>query len=214
MRKRFIFALLMVSTINLIAAQDQPQAASNVAADPQVVSILKGMATLHSQIDSAQTLQAKAEAWLNLNRQADVLAKRMTQLLPTTPGSGPPTPTPTLNQIADQSKVMGIVVNYCEIGTDWAADSAGYVNYLNLWPDGPNADEAFWKSKVEANACGDFEGTAEEYEQGIKMYGDFIKRFPASSFTARAKSQLEGYQAGLHELQDQQAKPAPANSHN
>jgi hypothetical protein len=46
------------------------------------------------------------------------------------------------------------------------------------------------------------------------MYSNFLKRFPASSFITRAKSQLETYEAGLRELQNQQAKPAPANSPN
>jgi hypothetical protein len=172
------------------------------------------MATLHSQTNSAQRLQAKAEAWLNLNRKADALATRMTELLPKLPDSGPPTPTPELNQIADQSKALGISVNYCEIGTDWAADSTGYENYLNLWPDGSNADEAFWKSKVESNGCGDFEGTIEEYQHGVEMYSAFIKRYPSSSYVAQAKSQLSAYEAGLHEEQKRQAKPAPANSPN
>jgi hypothetical protein len=215
MKMPFICALLMWGAINLSVAQDQPPATTNnVAQDPQVVSILKEMATLHSQINSVQSSQAKAEVWLNLNRKADALATRMTELLPKVPDSGPPTPTPELNQIADQSKALGISVNYCEIGTDWAADSTGYENYLNLWPDGPNTDEAFWKSKVESNGCGDCEGTIEEYQHGVEMYSAFIKRYPSSSLIERAKSQLNAYEAGLREEQKREAKPAPGNSPN
>jgi hypothetical protein len=215
MKMPFIYALLMWSAISLSVAQDQPPAtANNAAQDSQVISLLKEMATLQSQINSPQSSQTKAEAWLNLNRKADALATRMTELLPKVPDSGPPTPTPDLNQIADQSKVLGISVSYCEIGTDWAADSTGYQNYLSLWPDGPNADEAFWKSKVESNGCGDFEGTIEEYQHGVEMYSEFIKRYPSSSYVARAKSQLGAYEAGLREEQKREAKPASANSPN
>src|SRR3977135_2813685 len=117
MKMPFICALLMWGAISLSVAQDQPPAtANNAAQDSQVVSILKEMATLHSQTNSAQSSPAQAEAWLNLNRKADALATRMTELLPKLPDSGPPTPTPELNQIAEQSKALGISVNYCEIG--------------------------------------------------------------------------------------------------
>lgn len=215
MKTLFICALFMWSAINFSVAQDQPPVtANNAAKDSQVISILKEMATLRSQINSAQSSQAKAEAWLNLNHKADALATRMTELLPKLPDSGPPTPTPELNQIANQSQALGIAVNYCEIGADWAADATGYQNYLTLWPDGPNADEAFWKSKVESSGCGDFEGTIEEYQHGVEMYSDFIKRYPSSSYVARAKSQLSAYEAGLREEQKREPKPAPGNSPN
>src|SRR5262249_7521361 len=120
--------------------------------------------------------------------------------------SGPLTPTAELDQVAEKSEALGISIAYCEIGTDFAASFAGYDNYLQLWSDGPNADEAYWKSKTEPNACGDFEGTNEEYQEGTARYSEFIKRFPSSTLIARAKSQLEAYQAGLREQQNQ-AKP-------
>ena len=202
MRKILIFALVTVCAIGLAPAQAHPTDATK---DPEVVVLLKEMAALQGQTNSAQNNQARAEAWLNLNRKADALAKRMTELLPHTENSGPPTPTADLNQVAEKSQALGMSIAYCEIGTDFAAGFAGYENYLQLWPDSPNADEAYWKSKVEANGCGDFEGTIEEYQQGIAQYSEFIKRFPSSNLLARAKSQLEAYQAGLRE--QQQAKP-------
>jgi hypothetical protein len=215
MRMPFICGLLMWGAISFSVAQDKSQGTTNNAEqDPQVVSNLKEMETLRNQTNFAKSSQAKAQAWLDLNRKADALATRLTQLLPKIPDSGRPTPTPELNQIADQSKTLGISVNYCEIGTDWAADSTGYENYLNLWPDGPNADEAFWKSKVESNGCGDFEGTIEEYQHGVEMYSDFIKRYPSSGYIERAKSQLNAYEAGLREEQKREANPAPENSPN
>jgi len=215
MRMPFLCGFLTWGAISFSVAQSQsPATANNAAQDPQVISLLKEMATLRSQTNSAQSSQAKAEAWLNLNRKADALATRMTELLPKVPDSGPPTPTPELNQIADQSNALGIAVNYCEIGTDWAADSTGYQNYLNLWPDGSNADEAFWKSKVESSGCGDFEGTIEEYQHGVEMYSDFIKRYPSSSYIERAKSQLSAYEAGLRDEQKRLAKPTSGNSPN
>lgn len=205
MRKLSILVAVGLVAISLVAAQDQPTDATK---DSQVTEFLKQMAVLQSQTTSAQSAQVKAEAWLDLNRKADDLAKRMTELLPRTENSGPLIPTAELNQIAEKSGALGMSIAYCEIGTDFAASFVGYEKYLQLWPEGPNADEAYWKSKVEANACGDFEGSIEEYQDGITRYSEFIKRFPSSSLIPHAKSQLEAYQAGLREQQNQQAKPA------
>jgi len=203
MRKLLIFVFITFGAMSFAIAETQ-----DATKDPHVVALLKEMAGLQGQINSAQNQQAKAEAWLNLNRKADALAKRMTELLPRAENSAPPTPTAELNQIAEKSQALGMSIAYCEIGTDFAASFAGYHNYLQLWPNGPNADEAYWKSKVEANGCGDFEGTVEEYQQGIAMYSEFLKRYPSSSYAAQARSQLEAYQAGLREQQNQQPKPA------
>ena len=209
MNKILACVLLIFVAITVGFSQEQPKATEmNVDRDLQIVSILKEMATLRSQINSVQDSHAKAKTWLDLNRKADELAVRMTQLMIRTPDSGPPTPTPDLERIVEKSTTLGITLAYCEIGTDWVANFTGYENYLALWPDGPNADEAYWKSKTEPNACGDFEGTVEEYQQGIDSYSDFIKRFPNSSYAARAKSQLDAYQAGLREEQKSQANPA------
>jgi hypothetical protein len=205
MRKLLIFVLASACVISLTSAQTQPTGATK---DSQIVVLLKEMAVLQGQTNSAQNAQAKAAAWFNLNRKADALAKRMTELLPRAEDSGPPTPTGDLNQIAEKSQALGMSIAYCEIGTDFAASFEGYQNYLQLWPDGPNADEAYWKAKVEANGCGDFEGTVEEYQQGIARYSEFLKCYPSSSYAVRAKSQLEAYQAGLREQQNQQVKPA------
>jgi len=211
MKNLLIFSLIVLGVIKCAFTQEQ---AKDATQDPQVIALLKEMAVLQSQTRSEQDSHAKAGAWLNLNRKADELAVRMTDLVRAIPNSGPITPTDDLNRLADRSAALGLSVAYCEIGTDWAANFIGYENYFKLWPDGPNADEAYWKSKVEPNVCGDFEGSIEEYQQGIARYSDFIKRFPNSSYAGRAKSQLAAYEGGLREEQNRQANPTPANPHN
>lgn len=175
--------------------------------DPPIASALKEMEALHTRISSAQSPRVKAEAWLNLNRNADLLVRRMTELQPPPKDSAPITPSASLARLAEKSKALGIDVSWCEIGEGWTANPTGYENYLQLWPDGPNADEAFWKSKVEADGCGDFEGSVEEYEQLIKLYRGFIERFPASSYVEQAKSQLKTYEDGLQEEKQRQQSP-------
>lgn len=80
-------------------------------------------------------------------------------------------------------------MTFCETGEGWNADTTGYQKYLQLWPVGPHADEAFWKSKVEQRN-GDFEPSVEEYEAAIKLYRGFVERFPASSHASEAKAQI------------------------
>jgi hypothetical protein len=196
----------------VIATRTAKAGANGAAQDAEVSTGLKEMAALHAQMESASNEQAKADAWLNLNRKADALAYRMSEIQSAVRNSGAATPSPKLQRIADKAKALGVPIGYCEIGDDWSAEPSGYANYLKLSPNGPSADEAYWKSKTEPSGCGDFEGSVEEYQQGIATYRDFIARYPASSFVKRAKDQLSGYEAGLREAQAQQAKPQPVNS--
>ena len=43
-------------------------------------------------------------------------------------------------------------------------------------------------------ACGDFEGSAEELEELIQWYGNFLKRFPTSSHASEAQQLLNDAQ--------------------
>src|ERR1041384_3578492 len=94
MRKILICTLLMFCAITFSVSQNNSKIReTNAKQDQQVISILKEMTALQSQITSAQNSQTKAEAWLNLNRKADALAVRMTDLLRETRDSGPLVPT-------------------------------------------------------------------------------------------------------------------------
>jgi hypothetical protein len=193
---------------NQLADATRPKiTAGDVHRDPEISTGLRTMETLRTQIDSTQNAEEKARAWLKLNRSADLLAKRMSDLQPIANDSGRTVPTAGLTRIGEKAKTLGIDVSWCEIGAGWSADPTGYVNYLELWPTGPNADEAFWKSQVEPSGCGDFEGSVEEYQHGIELYRGFIERFPASSFVEQAKSQLKGYEEGMQLEKKRQQNP-------
>ena len=60
---------------------------------------------------------------------------------------------------------------------------------------------------MEPNGCGDFEGTEEEYRDGIKRYGTFLQKYSNSRFAARARTQLKAYQEGLERLPSTKGKP-------
>jgi hypothetical protein len=182
----------------LIIAKRPPDTAEGVLHDPQITAVMKKMAAFKAQVDSAQSEQARSEAWLNLNREADVLALRLSEILRLPTDSAPASPTAGALRIAEKAKALGIPVTFCEIGEGWNADTTGYQKYLQLWPAGPHADEAFWKSEVEQR-CGDFEPSVEEYEAAIKLYRGFMERFPASSYVPEAKAQIVALEKGLEE---------------
>ena len=124
------------------------------------------MRTARLAVDRAPDSARKAQAWLELNRAAD----RLTKLL----GSDK-----DLEPVAKQVSALGVTVGWCEPGAQWFAEVEGYEQYLQILPDGPQADDAWWMRRF--RNCGDFEGTPEEYEEQIQWYSEFLKRFPASS---------------------------------
>src|ERR1051326_2358432 len=129
MRKTLICTLLMFCAITFSVSQNNSKIReTNAKQDQQVISILKEMTALQSQITSAQNSQTKAEAWLNLNRKADALAVRMTDLLRETRDSGPLVPTDDLNRVADKSAALGISVNRSEEHTS-ELQSHSFISY-------------------------------------------------------------------------------------
>jgi len=182
----------------LTIAKRPPVSAKGVLQDPQITTILRKMATLRGQVDSAQNAQTQGKAWLDLNREADLLAVRLSEIVRLPADTAPASPTTGAIRIAEKAKALGIPVAFCEIGEGWGADTVGYKTYLQLWPAGPNADEAVWKSEVERR-CGDFEPSIEEYEAAIKLYRGFLERFPASTYVQEAQAQVASLEKALEE---------------
>ncbi len=165
--------------------------------DKQIEEQTAQLRSRRAAIDSVKDDKKKAQLWLELNRAADGLAELLSKKPVERTPQGPP----------DVVPAPDVRILYCEIGNVWAAVPAGYQSYLKLWPDGPDADEAYWKTEVEPSGCGDFEGTEEEYRDGIKRYETFLQKYPNSRFAAQASSQLKAYQEGLEELLAPKPKP-------
>jgi hypothetical protein len=141
-------------------------------------------------VDRAPDAARKALAWLELNRAADQL-------------SGLLGLDKELEPVAKQASALGVTIEWCEPGAHWFGLGEGYEQYLQILPTGPQADDAWWMRRF--RDCGDFEGSAEEYEEAIQWLTDFLKRFPnSSSHGPDARQQL-------HDVQEQyDAIRAPA----
>jgi len=161
---------------------------------------LKRLQALAQKIAHATTNQEKAKAWLAMNHEAVKFAEEMNHVFPHTDIHGDKIDPPEAQKLVQQATSYGVRVDFCEIGDDWGANNEGYRKYLELWPDGPDADEATWMGPVgNQSFCGDFEGSVEELQQIIQQNQQFIAQFPNSRFTPEAKERLADAQKMLAE---------------
>ena len=156
---------------------------------------LAQMKSLHEQIAKASAPHEQAAAWFELNGAAGELAGLINDATKLFRGQ--------YEKLAETASGLGIELRYCEIGSDWGVISTGYEKYLELWPDGPRADDAWWHSRFES-WCGDFEGSAEEYQAAADLYAEFLKRFPNSPRAPEARKGLEENLAGLAEAREEE----------
>jgi hypothetical protein len=143
------------------------------------------MRTLRTAIDGTTDPRVQARNWMRMSAAAVSLEEILGDKK-------------ALEPLAKEATSLGVGVEWCEPGGSWAARSEGYEKYLTLWPDGPEADEAWWKGRVEG-WCGDYEGTAEEDRDMIATYAAFLKAFPKSGRAAEARKTMNELQQGLDE---------------
>jgi len=168
---------------------------------------MKKLAAQAHKIAQATSNEEKAKGWLLLNRLAAKFGEQMNRAFPNTTIHGDKIDPPQAQRLAQQATSYGVKVDFCEIGADWGASNEGYLKYLELWPNGPEADEATWMGPMgNQSYCGDFEGSAEELQEIMSQNQRFIAQFPGSRHTPEAKQRLADAQKMLAELQKSQSK--------
>jgi hypothetical protein len=166
---------------------------------------LKKLQTQAQKIARATTNQEKAKTWLALNHEAVKFAGEMNRAFPHSSIHGDKISPPEAQKLAEQATSYGVRIDFCEPGADWGANNEGYFKYLELWPDGPDADEATWMGPVgNQSFCGDFEGSVEELQEIIQLNQRFITQFPNSRFAPEAKERLADAQKMLAQQQQSQ----------
>lgn len=195
--------VLLCSTTVVVsgfALQNSPAPQPVNQARPQLQAELRKLATLAQNITKTSTNEEKARGWLDLNRQAKKCGEEMNVAFPNTTISGDKISPREAQQLAQTATSYGVRIDYCEPGGHWAADNQGYFKYLELWPNGPDADEATWMGPVGNGAfCGDSEGSAEELQEFITQRKQFLQKFPNSRYTAQAKQEITEAQTQLEQ---------------
>ena len=161
---------------------------------------LRSLAAVAQKITTAPSREEKARGWIELNRKAKKFGEYMNAAFPDTSIKGDTISPPEAQQLAHTATSYGVRIDFCESGGNWAADNQGYLKYLELWPNGPEADEATWMGPIgNASFCGDSEGSAEELKEFIAQRKKFLQKFPDSRFAAQAKQDVTKAQAQLQE---------------
>jgi hypothetical protein len=180
--------------------------AAKVEPDPQV--LLEKIRRSSDVITQSRDDHEKATAWLAV--------QDATNELPSALGNAPgdkcydPHSSHVLlgcpgRDIIEEALSLGADIRYCGPGESWLEGRRGYEQYLKLWPDGPNADRAFWQSAVEAPCCDECMPTdleqirksnfePEDIKHLMKLYSAFLEKFPNSSLKSDAERKLQEYE--------------------
>lgn len=200
MRTLAVFLGILTLVLNGFAQQESPAPGDVNQLRTQLQADLRSLQTLAESIAKAPSNEEKARAWLELNRQAKKVGEEMNAAFPGTTIQGDKISPAEAQEMAQSATSYGVRIDYCEPGGNWAADNQGYIKYLELWPNGPEADEATWMGPMgNASFCGDSEGSAEELRQFIAQRQQFLEKFPSSKFAAQAKQDVMDAQTQLQE---------------
>jgi hypothetical protein len=179
----------------------QQTASSSPVADQtreRLQTQLQSLAKLAQRIADAPTDEEKARGWLELNREAKKFGEAMNSAFPETTIQGDKISPAEAQKLAQTATSYGVRVDFCEPGGNWGAGNQGYFKYLELWPTGPEADEATWMGPTGAGSfCGDSEGTSEELKAFIAQRKQFLQKFPNSRFSQQATQEITDAQIEL-----------------
>ena len=200
MKPLTFFASCTILVCAIFSSSTFAQAPAPPVSHAALQQSLQKLQALAEKITHASTNQEKAKAWLAMNHEAVKFAAEMNRVFPNSSIHGDKIDPPEAQKLAEKATSYGVRVDFCEPGADWGANNEGYLKYLELWPDGPDADEATWMGPVgNQSFCGDFEGSVEELQEIIQQNQRFIQQFPNSRFTPEAKERLADAQKMLAE---------------
>jgi hypothetical protein len=183
-----------------VAQQNSPSSSTPNPTKAELQAELHSLAMLAQKTANESTKEVQARAWLELNHQAKKFAEKMNAAFPDTTINRDKISPEEAQQLARSATSYGVRIDFCEPSGSWAADNQGYFKYLELWPKGPEADEATWMGPMgNASFCGDSEGSADELREFIAQRQQFLQKFPDSPLAVQAKQDITAAQAQLQE---------------
>ena len=166
---------------------------ASVTSEPSVPTSLEAIRAAKQRLDLAKGNRAKAEAWRALQQAADELVRALPKELSNEQCYDPSKPFDLSDRCpgypaVQQAHAAGMWITYCGSGESWLPTNRGWEEYLKLWPDGPDADRAWWNVNIAAPCCD--ECSFESVEAERRLYRNFIDRFPRSPLREEAERHL------------------------
>lgn len=163
----------------------------SVWAEPSERMALEAMRQAKQQLDRASGSHEKASAWRALQQAADDLVRALPQDLSNDAcysANKPVKETCPGYHAVEQAHAVGVPITYCGSGEAWLPTNRGWMEYLKLWPDGPDADRAWWNVNVVPPCCDECSYESAEAER--RIYQEFITRFPKSTLREEAERRV------------------------
>jgi hypothetical protein len=185
----------------LPATVSQPVVAPAPRPEPDPQVLLEKIRESNAVITQSADDHEKAAAWMALQEAEEELLPTLPQHAPSElcnnpdPASSKVLPQCPGREIVEEAQRLGADIRYCGSGESWLQGTNGHEQYLKLWPDGPKADRAFWKTAVEPPCCDECGwNTSDDLKNLINTYSTFLQKFPNSSLKDDAEHKLHEYE--------------------
>ncbi len=193
------FAKLAVNTFALILVVITLTMPAAADAETRLQSHLEVLREAKGRLESAHHAHEKAEAWLAFQVSVEQLVKALPKNTPfdvcedentedvkrSCPGA----------DIVMQARKLGAHIYYNGAGEAYGTTDEGWRKYLEHWPDGPNADEAWWHVNVEPKCTDECstEAIGDPAESDAMRYAEFIERFPNSKLRSLGERRIKEF---------------------
>lgn len=196
--------LALIGLAALALANDQPGAAQPGAPASVLFAVIKReyLAGLQAKDSHSKALHAYL-----LNDAADRYAYRLNQdsMNNARYQADPQLKKREMEPEVQRANEYGASILWCEFSGDLTAASNGYEDYLSRWPNGPYAEEAWWRGKLlhKLNSCVDAVGSEEETADYLRQYEEFLRHFPHGKHERQAREALQEFRKDLESYRNQ-----------
>lgn len=200
--RRLIIRLNATAYVVILVSLCVGTFAMKAQAADDLQALIAEMHVARDAMNRAQNSHQAADAWLRLQEATERFAHAFHFSNEACAVSGS-TLTITAcpeREILAQAKEVGVFLVYCASEESVIAFDQGYEEYLKLWPDGPRADIAWWRSHFDracCDNCGPEIEDAEGFRNQIQGYKDFLKRFPKTSLRREVEALISQSQQNL-----------------
>lgn len=176
---------------------------NNTSRKPEALPLSVALKKLEHEFKAAQSAKDAPKKALHLyllNDAADQYAESLNQN-----GISAPNGVYSIDPLSDTepavraANLLRANIFECEYSGSWTDGPEGYEAYLSLSPNGPFAEEAWWRSRLRYRkiSCYDGVGSEEETAGFVHDYSDFLRHFPQGKHAKQARDSLHEFEKEL-----------------